>query len=152
VLVCPACQRNGGPFGLRHQLRADGHLLRVWLCPCGERFPTLAGMETMPGGASIYTGFTVQYRGRYQPVELKYVSNREATWTMGKWVINIHQDHPSDRSRRVTLWGDEDLPVGEWFLEVGLSLGELLERMHLNPLPADLDLPLLHRAVFRMIG
>lgn len=152
MLVCPACQRNNGPFGLRHQLRVDGHLLRVWLCPCGERFPTLAGMETMPGGASIYTGFTVQYRGRYQSVELKYVGAREATWTIGKWVINIHQDRPSDRTRRVTLWGDQEEPLGEWQLEAGLGLSELSERIQVNSPPTDLDLPLLHRAIFRMIS
>lgn len=152
MLICPACQRNGGPFGLRHQLHADGHLLRVWLCPCGERFPTLAGMETVPGGASIYTGFTVQYRGRYQAVELKYAGARETTWTMGKWVINVQQDRPKGRVRHVTLWGDAERPVGEWQLEAGLSLTELLDRITLNQPPADLDLPLLHRALHRLIG
>lgn len=152
MLICPACQHNGGPFGLRHQLRTDGQLLRVWLCPCGERFPTLAGMESAPGGASIYTGFTVQYRGRYQPVELKYVSAREMTWTMGRWMINIHQERTGEEGRRVTLWGDSDLPIGEWRLQEGLGLNELQHRMQLNPLPADLDLPILHRAVCRMIG
>lgn len=152
MLVCPACQKNGGPFGLRHQLHADGHLLRVWLCPCGERFPTLAGMESVPGGASIYTGFTVQYRGRYQMVELKYAGAREMTWTLGKWVINIHQERPSDRARRVTLWGDAEQPVAEWQLEFGLGLSDLNLRMALESPPADLDLPLLQRAVLRIIG
>lgn len=109
-------------------------------------------METMPGGASIYTGFTVQYRGRYQSVELKYAGARETTWTMGKWVINIHQDHPNDRTRRVTLWGDEEQPIGEWKVELGLGLSELNDRMTLNSTPTGLDLPLLHRAVFRMIS
>lgn len=152
MLICPACQRSGGPFGLRHQLRADGQLLRIWLCVCGERFPTLAGLETVPGSASIYTGFTVQFRGRYQLVQLKYVGAREATWTMGKWVINIHQGRPGDQIRRVTLWGDEEFPVGEWRLQMGLGLGDLHEQMQLDPVPLDLDLQLLHRAVSRMIS
>lgn len=152
MLVCPACQRHGGPFGLRYQLHADGHLLRVWLCPCGERFPTLAGMETVPGGASIYTGFTVQYRGRYQVVELKYAGAREMTWTMGRWVINIQRERRNDSARRVTLWGDGDQPVGDWQLERGLGLSELNERVTLSQPPADLDLPLLHRAIVRLIS
>jgi hypothetical protein len=152
VLICPACQRTGGPFGLRYQLRADGQLLRIWLCPCSERFPTLAGMEALPGGASIYTGFTVQYRGRYQAVELKYVGPKEATWMMGKWVINVHHAGPGNEDRRITLWGDGDAPVGEWQLEAGLSLAELNRRMQVEPPPDDLDLALLYRAVVRMIS
>lgn len=109
-------------------------------------------MEREPGGAAIYTGFTVQYRGRYQAVELKYAGPREATWTMGKWVINVHQDRPSDRTRLITLWGDEEVPVCEWRLESGIGLSDLYDRMQLDPLPVGLDLPLLHRAIFRMIG
>lgn len=109
-------------------------------------------MENLPGGASIYTGFSVQYRGRYQMVELKYAGARETTWTMGKWVINIHQERGNNRLRRITLWGDEEQPVAEWELEAGLGLSELNLRMTLERVPADLDLALLQRAVLRMIS
>lgn len=152
MLKCPECGRTGGPFRLRHQIQADGQVLRGWSCPCGQGFHAIAGAERPSGSQSPYTGFAVEWNGRTHAVNLKKIGRHDTSWTIGAWTISVSGPPDGPGTRVVTLADEKEEPLGEWRLQPGWGPGEIGRRIKGWPLPSDLPPELLARVLVRVLG
>lgn len=152
MLKCPDCGRSGGPFRLRHQIQADGQLLRGWTCPCGTTFHATAGAERPSASQAIYSGFTVEWNGKTQAVSLKQMSKHETIWAMGPWTLAVAGPPDGPGTRVVTLLAGEEESIGEWRLQPGWGPSEIGRRLKVWPLPSDLSPELLARVIVRVLG
>lgn len=152
MLKCSACNRAGGPFRLRHQIQADGQVIRSWSCPCGETFHASAGAERS-AGAQIYSGFLVEHQGRNLAVTLKRMGKHETTWTLsGTWLITVSGPTDGPGTRTVAISGFDEQVLGEWRLQPGWGPAEVARRIRAWPLPPELSPDLLSRILVRMMA
>lgn len=152
MLKCSTCGRAGGPFRLRHQIRADGQILRAWLCPCGSQFHSTAGAERTASAQPPYLGFTVDWHGNPTGVRLVRMSKQEVLWRLGSWTLVVTGPPNGPGTRGVTLRGEFDNVIGEWRLEPTWGPSEVGRRLRANPLPREIDPDLLARVILRLLN
>jgi len=151
MLKCPDCGRTGGPFRLTRQIQADGQVLRSWSCPCGLTFHAVAGTERTAVAQAPYTGFSLEWGGRAQPVRLERIGKHETIWRLGPWTISVSGPPSGPGTRVVALIDKEDEPAGEWRLDPNWGPGEVGRRLKLRPLPPGLEPDLLARIFVRLL-
>lgn len=152
MLKCPGCGRTGGPFRLRHQVQADGQMIRAWACPCGETFNATAGSERASVAQPPYTGFTIAWNDRPYAIQLKKVVKNETFWSIGPWHITVVGPPNGPGTRVVSLHAGDETPLGEWRLEPGWGPGEVTRRIKAKPPAVDLDPEFLAHIFVRLLS
>lgn len=152
MLKCSTCGRAGGPFRLRHQIRADGQILRAWLCPCGHQFHTGAGAERTAAVQPPYLGFSLDWHGHPASVRLLRMSKQEVQWRLGLWTLTVNGPPSGPGTRVVTLRGELETVIGEWRLEPSWGPTEVGRRLRAVPLPREIDPDLLGRVIMRVLN
>lgn len=153
MLKCPTCGRAGGPFRLRHQVQADGQILRSWSCPCGQSFNATGGAERLAGTQAPYTGFVIEWNGRSLPVRLQQMNKHETVWSLGTWNIRVVGPPSGPGTRFVSLFPvGSEVPSTEWRLEPGWGPAEVTRRIRARTVPDGVDPELMARVIVRLLA
>jgi hypothetical protein len=153
VLKCPGCGRMGGPFRFRHQVRADGQMIRAWSCHCGHGFFATAGAEKGAGLQPTYPGFAVDFAGRLFQVNLRQILKNESLWTLGPWQFSVAGPPEGPGSRTIQMVHlSKGEPSVQWKIQPEWSVGQILRHLKATVPPPEVDLELIARVLARLCG